>query len=56
MSNEEQHQMLCEIMAKLVTVLSCDELSLLSHHCGLSIEDWYYPHIKQDLEVNRGRN
>jgi len=43
MSNEEQHQKLCETLAKLVDVLDCDELSLLAHCCGVRIEDFYYP-------------
>ena len=42
MTNEEQHEMLCEILAKLVPVLTCDELSLLAHHCGIPIRDFYY--------------
>lgn len=41
MSNEEQHRMLCEIMAKLVPILTCDELSLLSHHLGIKISEFY---------------
>lgn len=43
MSNEEQHQKLCETLTKLVDVLDCDELSLLAHCCGVRIEDFYYP-------------
>jgi len=43
MSNEEQHEYLCTIMTKLVDVLSCDELSLLAHCCGVRIEDFYCP-------------
>lgn len=43
MSNSEQHEMLCATLAKLVDVLDCDELSLLAYHCGVQIEDFYYP-------------
>lgn len=43
MSNSEQHQMLCEILSKLVDVLDCDELSLLSHHLGIPVSDFYGP-------------
>lgn len=41
MSNSEQHEMLCSILASLVDVLNCDELSLLAHCCGVKIEDFY---------------
>ena len=41
MSNDEQHEMLCGILAKLVDVLDADELSLLAHCCGVKIEDFY---------------
>lgn len=37
----EQHEMLCGILTKLVPVLTCDELSLLSHSCGISINEFY---------------
>ena len=43
MSNEEQHQMLVETLAKLVDVLSCDELSLLAHCCGVQVSEFYGP-------------
>lgn len=46
MSNEEQHRMLCEILAKLVPVLACDELKLLAYHCGVQIKDFYYMTLK----------
>lgn len=46
MNNEEQHEMLCEVLAKLVPILSCEELSLLAYHCGVSINDFYYPKQK----------
>jgi hypothetical protein len=41
MSNEEQHELLCEILEKLVDVLDCEELSLLAHHCGVDMDDFY---------------
>ena len=41
MSNSEQYEMLCSILASLVDVLNCDELSLLAYHCGASVEDFY---------------
>ena len=47
MSNDEQHEMLCDILAKLVDVLDCDELSLLAHCCGVRIEDFYGPSIEE---------
>lgn len=43
MTNEEQHEMLCATLAKLVDILDCDELSLLAHCCGVRVEDFYYP-------------
>lgn len=41
MELREQHEMLCEILAKLVPVLSCDELSLLAHCCGVQVSEFY---------------
>ena len=41
MSNDEQHEMLIGIFNELVPVLSCDELSLLAHHCGIGINEFY---------------
>lgn len=51
MSNEDQHQMLCGILTKLVPVLDCDELSLLAHSCGISISDFYG--IQPDLLIEQ---
>lgn len=48
MSNEEQNQFLCDILAKLVDVLDTDELSLLAHCCGVKIEDFYYSTPQED--------
>lgn len=47
MSNEQQHELLCATLAKLVDVLDCDELSLLAHCCGVRIEDFYGPSIEE---------
>ena len=47
MSNEEQHELLCATLAKLVDVLDCDELSLLAHCCGVRIEDFYGSSIQE---------
>lgn len=41
MTHEQQHELLCEILAKLVPVLTVDELSLLAHHLGIRISDFY---------------
>jgi len=42
MSQEEQRRMLVETLTKLlVDVLTCDELSLLAHHCGIPIAEFY---------------
>lgn len=51
MSNDEQRRMLCEILTKLVDVLDCDELSLLAHHIGIPVEEFYYPAENQALEL-----
>ena len=41
MSNFEQHEMLVGILCKLVPILTCDELSLLAHSCGVPVEEFY---------------
>jgi hypothetical protein len=41
MNNSEQHEYLCLILAKLVPVLDCEELSLLAHCCGVQISEFY---------------
>ena len=42
MSNEEQRRLLVEVLTKLVdSDLTCDELSLLAHHCGIQIAEFY---------------
>lgn len=49
MNNEEQYEMLCAILCKLVDVLNCDELSLLAHCCGVQIADFYKPDEQQRI-------
>ena len=51
MTISEQHEMLCGILCKLVEVLDADELSLLSHHCGIPVSEWYYPKAEQVAAV-----
>jgi len=41
MRDLEQNEMLCMILAKLVPVLDCEELSLLAHCCGVQISEFY---------------
>ena len=41
MNNEEQYEMLCTVLCKLVDVLDCDELALIAHCCGVRIADFY---------------
>lgn len=47
MSDSEQHEMLCAALNKCVDVLSCDELALLAHCCGVQIEDFYGPSVAE---------
>lgn len=53
MSHEEQYQRLCEILSSLVdSDLTSEELSLLAHHCGVKISDFYgCPEEVQTVEV-----
>lgn len=53
MSNEEQHEMLCAALTKIVDVLSCDELSLIAHCCGVRIDEFYGPSNDDDLFVEQ---
>ena len=41
MSNSEQHEMLVGILSNLVPVLTCEELSLLAHSCGVPVSEFY---------------
>lgn len=41
MTHEQQHEMLVEVLCKLVDVLNADELSLLAHHLGIKISEFY---------------
>ena len=52
MSNNEQHEMLVGILSNLVPVLTCDELSLLAHCCGVRVEDFYYPTAQEVYMLN----
>ena len=51
MSNDEQHQRLVEILTKLVDVLDCDELSLLAHHTGIHISEFYMQPELESIEL-----
>ena len=44
MELHEQHEMLCEILSKLVPILPCDELEFLAHCCGERVENFYPQH------------
>ena len=48
MKMEQQHEMLVEILAKLIPVLSADELSLLSYHLGIKQNEFYDPETYVD--------
>lgn len=41
MTHEQQHEMLVEILGKLIDVLSADELSLVAYHLGIKISEFY---------------
>ena len=44
MRNEEQHEYLCSILAKLVdSELTSDELQDLASALGIKVEEFYYP-------------
>lgn len=42
-SNEEQHEQLCQILSGLVEVLNGDDLSLLAYSCGIHVSEFYGP-------------
>lgn len=50
MELHEQHEWLCQILAKLVPVLDCDELEFLAHCCGERVENFYYPTEQVDQQ------
>jgi len=56
MSHEEQHKKLCEILSRLVDVLDCDDLSLLSHHLGIPVRDFYAPKESEIVEAIEWRD
>jgi len=41
MTHEQQHEMLVDILTKLVPILTCDELSLLAYHLGIQTDEFY---------------
>ena len=44
MSNEQQHEYLCSILAKLVdSALTANELKDLASALGIKVEEFYYP-------------
>lgn len=54
MNHEHQHEMLVEILGKLVDVLDCDELSLLAYHLGIKISE-FYGATDEDLFIDQRR-
>ena len=53
MSHEDQHEMLVEILTKLVPILSCDELSLLAFHTGIKVSEFYE---QSNIELRSNKN
>ena len=44
MSNEQQHEYLCSILAKLVdSALTANELKDLASALGINVEEFYFP-------------
>lgn len=52
MSNSEQHEMLVGILSNLIPVLTCDELSLLAHSCGMPVSEFYGNASNDDLSFD----
>ena len=52
MGNSEQHEMLVGILCSLVPVLTCDELSLLAHSCGVPVSEFYGNASNDDLSFD----
>ena len=52
MTNEEHHEYLCEILAKLVPVLDCDELETLARCTGIRIDEFYEPRNNENEHSN----
>ena len=50
MELHEQHEMLCEILSKLVPILPCAELEFQAHCCGERVEN-FYPQPEQLKEA-----
>ena len=54
MSNAEQHEYLCSILAKLVdSGLTSDELQDLASALGIKVEEFYYPKPLEVIEWER---
>ena len=52
MSNSEQHEMLVGILGNLVPILTCDELSLLAHSCGVPVSEFYGNTNNEEFSFN----
>ena len=53
MRNEEQHEYLCSILAKLVdSALTSDELKDLASALGVKVEEFYYQTPLEVIEWN----
>ena len=50
---EEHHEYLCGILAKLVDVLTCDELQDLASALGVRIAEFYCEEPIEAIEWNR---
>ena len=59
MSNEEQHEYLCNILCKLVPCdeINSEELADLASACGVKIKDFYYqePEVLEVINWNERR-
>ena len=54
MRNEEQHEYLCSILAKLVdSELTSDELQDLASALGIKVDEFYYPKPLEVIEWNQ---
>ena len=54
MSNEEQHEYMCSILAKLVdSELRSDELQDLASALGIKVEEFYYPKPLEVIEWHK---
>ena len=54
MRNEEQHEYLCSILAKLVdSELTSDELQDLASALGIKVEEFYFTKPLEVIELER---